>query len=237
MIIILLFPTVFIFGQQGIQGIIVDQEEEPVGFVHVTNQTLGIGKVSTVSGRFDLLARRGDSITFSFVGYLPKTIEVNSVHITNYLMVKLSEDSLLLPSITIFSDKYFKVPLNYQGESLDVGIPRSDKEPEGPGSIGGPAEDGVGLTLQGPITVFSKDAREQRKYGKAIETTSKTHYYATFIANDTVRNKLCKIYNINESTFDQILVSAHDKYPGIQRMTKPEQIWNWLVVYFDEVLN
>ncbi len=227
-----------LYGQQSIQGIVIDGQENPLGFAHVTNQSLNMGKVSNVNGRFELLARKGDSITFSFVGFITESLVVESVHLTNYLKVKLTEDSLLLPSVTIYSDPYFKVPLNIKGESMEIaGIEKSEKEPIKPGSVGPGESGGVGLTLYGPITAFSKDAREQRKYSDAIESSAETGFYARFIETDSVKKKLCKIYGINATTFDRIIVSAHNQYPNIQTMDEPEEIWNWLLLYFDDVLN
>ncbi|XOV94657.1 MAG: carboxypeptidase-like regulatory domain-containing protein [Bacteroidota bacterium] len=226
-----------LLAQQSIEGIIVDPDENPIGLAHVTNTSLNLGKVSTMNGRFNLLVRRGDTISISYVGYNTETFEVESIHMANYLKITLTEDSLLLPSITIYSDPYFKVPFKYQPQSMDVGIPRSDKEPIKPGSIRGPAGDGVGFTLYGPISAFSKDAREQRKYQDAVSTTSETQYYDRYIETDSVKNKLCKIYHINSETYDRIIVSAHVQYPQIQTMNTPESIWNWLLVYFNEVLN
>lgn len=227
-----------IFSQHSITGIVVDQKDNAVGFAHVTNNSLNLGKVSSMNGKFELFARKGDTVTVSFVGFISETFAVESVHLVNYLKVKLSEDSLLLPSITIYSDPYFKVPFNYQGESMEIaGIEKSAKEPKGPGSLGGPSGNGVGMTLYGPITMFSKGAREQRKYSDAVESTGQTFYYDRYIEVDSVKNKLCKIYRINTSTYDRIIVSAHHRYPQIQTLRKPEEIWNWLLVYFDDVLN
>ncbi len=224
-------------AQQYIEGIIVDHEENPLGFAHATNHSLNMGKVSSMNGKFNLLARKGDSISFSFVGFMKETLVVESVHLVNYLKITLTEDSLLLPSITIYSDPYFKVPFNYQAESMDIGLAKSDKDPIKPGSIGPGESGGVGLTLYGPITAFSKDAREQRKYGDAIETSSETYYFDRYIENDTVKTRLCEIYGIDSTTYDRIMVSLNHQYPQIQTLNKPEEIWNWLLEHFHQVLN
>tara|TARA_Y100001972_G_scaffold126747_1_gene181395 strand:+ start:5422 stop:6174 length:753 start_codon:yes stop_codon:yes gene_type:complete len=224
-------------AQQYVEGIIVDQEENPLGFAHATNTDLNLGQVSNMNGKFNLLARKGDTITFSFVGFMKETLVVESVHLVNYLKVTLTEDSLLLPSITIYSDPYFKVPFNYQAESMDIGLAKSDKDPIKPGSLGPGESGGVGLTLYGPITAFSKDAKEQRKYGNALESSAETHYFDRYIENDTVKTQLCKIYDIDSSTYDRIIVSLNNQYPQIQTLNKPEEIWNWLLQHFHNVLN
>ncbi len=236
-ILFLLYCLTPAVAQQSIQGIVIDHNENPLGFAHATNLSLNLGQVSNLSGKFKLLARKGDSIKFSFVGYIPETLIVESIHLTNYLKVKLTEDSLFLPSITIYSDPYFKVPFRYQGESMEIGIAKSERDPIGPGSIGPGEIGGVGLTLYGPITFFSKDAKEQRKYDDAMEETSDTQFYSRYIAIDSVKEKLCEVYQINDATYDRIIVSAHDRYPQIQTMKQPDQIWSWLLVYFYEILN
>ena len=224
-------------AQQYVEGIVVDQEENPLGFAHASNLDLNLGQVSNLNGKFKLLARKGDTITFSFVGFMKETLVVESVHLVNYLKVTLTEDSLLLPSITIYSDPYFKVPFNYQAESMDIGLIKSDKKPIKPGSIGPGESGGVGLTLYGPISAFSKDAKEQRKYGDALESSAETHYFDRYIENDTVKTQLCRIYDIDSTTYDRIIVSLNHQYPQIQTLNKPEEIWNWLLQHFHNVLN
>ena len=65
-----------LIAQQHIQGLIQDTNGEPLGFAHTYNESLEIGQVSNINGKFQLLARKGDSIRFSYIGYNSKTLVV-----------------------------------------------------------------------------------------------------------------------------------------------------------------
>lgn len=231
-------------AQNTIKGIVRDQAGEPIGFCHVVNETMGMGKVSDQNGRFEITTRKGDSLRFSYVGYETHDLEVNSIHLVNYLEVTLPQDSVLLPSITIYADPNFRVPLNIQGEALIIeGVSITEKkEPIRAGDIRIGASPGVGgvpvpgATIYGPITYFSKDEKERRKAEEARAETRKTITYQKFIAQDSVRQQLSALYKLDSATYDRIIVRLNRQFPGIQRQYNPKEIWNWLLVHFDRTV-
>lgn len=232
------------YGQHRVNGKIINENEEDIGFCHVFNQTLNSGKVADMQGRFELLARKNDTIRFSYVGYQSYQLVVSSVHLVNYLKITLTEDSLLLPSITIYADKYYKVPLNMTGEPIIIPgvslinpperIKPGDFRPGGGSGIGGIPLPGV--TIEGPITYFSKDEQEKRQAVKAYQETQETITYQIYIAQDSVRKKLCKLYRINQDQYDEVLIRLHSYWPDIQKSYRPQEIWNWLLVHFDRTV-
>ena len=115
-------------------------------------------------------------------------------------------------------------------------IPGIEKSEKSSGPIGGPSSGGVGLTLYGPITFFSKDAKEQRKVEQAYEDKQETIFYQKFIESDSVKEKLCEIYDIDSATFDRIIVSAHLTNPEVQKINKANDLWYWLLLYFKDQL-
>jgi len=237
---LLVFVSNLIWAQNAINGVVLDEKEEPVGFCHVINKSMGMGKVSDRSGKFQIPAKKGDTLHFSYVGYKPLDIVVSSVHIVNYLKVSLPEDSLLLPSITIYADRYYKVPINHQGAPIRMqGVTVDDMTPRivpgkfTPGVTGVGGVPVVGGTIYGPITYFSRDEREKRKAADAYEETRETITYQKFVAQDSVRIKLCRLYRLNDDQYDELIVRLNRQFPGIQRQYNPVEIWNWLLVHFD----
>lgn len=233
-----------VYAQHQVKGNIINESGEDVGFCHVYNQTLGTGKVADMQGRFQVTARKDDTIRFSYVGYATLELVIESIHLANYIKITLPEDSIMLPSIRIYADKYYKVPLNIQGEPIfipgvsivDAGEPieAGDIHPGTNPGVGGIP--GGGLTIEGPITYFSKDEREKRKAQEAYEETQKTITYQKYIAQDTVREKLCELYKINDQQYDEIIVRLHQFWPDIQKSYRPTEIWNWLLVHFDRTV-
>lgn len=227
-----------------VTGRVQDEQEDAIGFCHVYNKTLEMGKVADMHGRFQVTVRKGDTLEFSYVGYQSLELVVRSVHMVNFLSITLPEDSILLPSITIYADPNYKVPLNIQGEPIFIeGVSiEGELQPVKPGTIGIGAQPGVGgvpvpgAVIYGPISYFSKEEREKRQAAEAYKETRETITYQMFIAQDSVRNKLCDLYELDSSQYDQVIRRLHRQFPGIQKTYRPEEIWNWLLSHFDRTV-
>ena len=233
------------FTQHTIRGTILNQEGRDVGFCHVYNKTLDVGKVADLQGRFELTARRNDTVEFSYVGYVPLEVVIDHVHLTNFMKITMTEDSILLPSIRIYADRYYKVPVEVNGppiflpgvtivnppDPIKAGDIRAGTDPMMDGGI-----PGGGFTLYGPITYFSRDEREKRKAEFAYKETRETITYQKYIAQDTVKAQLVEMYKLTEDQYDEVLVRLHQFWPGIQRSYRPREIWNWLLIHFDRTV-
>jgi hypothetical protein len=232
------------FAQTKIVGKIVNEQNEDVGFAHVYNRTNGMGKVSDMFGRFELIATKGDTVQFSFVGYQTMNTIINVAHIAHFMKVVLPEDSLLLPSITIYADSQLKVPLNYQGEAIFItGVSRDNEmTPTLPGKITKGTSPGIGgipgggVTINGPLTYFSRDEKEKREVAVVEETSKRTFTYNEFVAEDSTRLKLMAIYQIDSAQYSRIIVRLNRQNPGIQRASSREEVWHWIIRFFDETV-
>lgn len=201
---------------------------------------MGLGKVSDKNGKFAITAQKGDTLHFSYVGFKSLELPINSIHLVTFLKITLPEDSLVLPSITIYADPNYHVPLNMKGEPIIIpGFnDHKSENPIKPGSIRGGAT-GVGgvplpgAVIYGPITYFSKDEREKRKAEEAYQETRETITYQKFIVQDSVRSKLCELYRLDSAQYDQVIVRLNRQFPGIQKQYNPIEIWNWLLMHFD----
>lgn len=234
----------YLLAQTNVAGKIQNESGKEISFAHVYNVTNGLGKVSDINGKFDLIASRGDTIRFSFVGYQTYTLIISNIHLSTYLKVVLPEDPVLLPSITIYADANFKVPLNYQSEGMIIeGVTiDTDKEPIKPGQItkgGGIGVGGVplgGFTINGPITYFSKDEREKRAAAEAEKQIAETLTYKEYIARDSIRTKLMYLYDLDSSQYSRLIVRLNRQMPGIQKANSEEEIWHWIITFFNEAV-
>lgn len=228
-------------SQTIVQGSVKGPENEPIGFAHIYNQSLGLGKVSDMNGKFQLLANKGDTIKFSYVGYQILYVKIEPIHLANFMKVMLPKDSMLLPSIVIYADRNFRVPINFKGEPIfisGVSIPNMDTSPYQPGSlnyaltgVGGAPVPGVAIS--GPISYFTKEYQEKRKAEEVYQETAKTITYQKYIAQDTVRAKICELYDLDTAEYDKLIVRLNETFPGIQEQRRPQEIWLWLLTHFD----
>lgn len=237
-----LYFTSLGLAQTNIAGKVVNEKNEEIGFAHIYNKTNGMGKVSDINGKFDLIAAKGDTILFSFVGYQKHTVRITPEHLDSYLKVVLPEDSVLLPSITIYADSEFKVPLNLQYEPIHVaGVSVEMKESKyQPGKIiagGGEGIGGVpagGVTIEGPLTYFSRDEKEKRKAAEVKQEDKETLTYSKFIAQDSIKQRLMDLYDIDSSQYNRIVTRLNLQNPGVQKANTNEEIWHWIINFFNE---
>ncbi|WP_170148001.1 carboxypeptidase-like regulatory domain-containing protein [Marinoscillum furvescens] len=242
-VVIFLLGAVTVMGQHSVTGKVENEKEEAVGFCHVVNRSTGLGKVSDIHGNFKIMARRNDTLEISYVGHQTLTLPVTNDMLVNFVKVTLPIDTIQLPKITIYADRYYKVPLNIKGPAIHIpGVTITNPpDPIKPGDVtlGASGVGGVPVpaaTIHGPITYFSKDEREKRAALEAYEETRETITYQKYIAQDSVRKKLSAIYGLDSAEYDQIIVQLHQQYPGIQKTYHPNEIWNWLLAYFERTV-
>ena len=84
---------------QDVEGIVMDaNDNEVLSFTHVYNLTTLKGAFTDVNGYYRIEARQGDTLQFSFVGYLKQTIIVSA---TSQFNVKLKPDIYTLSEVVV----------------------------------------------------------------------------------------------------------------------------------------
>jgi TonB-dependent starch-binding outer membrane protein SusC len=95
-LLLLLFTSTTMFSQ--ISGTITDEDGQGVPGVSIVNKTTQEGVISDVDGKFSLVAKKGDVLNFSSVGYLSQDIEVTGNEEVNVL---LKSDANLLQDVVV----------------------------------------------------------------------------------------------------------------------------------------
>ena len=65
------------YAQQEISGLVTDPDGLPLAGVNISVNTGAIGAVTDFNGRFQVQAKEQDTLTFSYLGFLPKQVVVN----------------------------------------------------------------------------------------------------------------------------------------------------------------
>ena len=112
-LIYLLFCGVLGFAQRNyiIQGILLEEDSiNPIPFAYVINTKTGNGALSNYDGKFSIIASDKDSITFSYLGYLKRSIAVKNIRNLNdstktFLTVYLLKTIFLLKSYDVYDFK------------------------------------------------------------------------------------------------------------------------------------
>jgi hypothetical protein len=105
-----------------LSGVIMQGDSlSPVPYVHIFNKTLGNGTVSDLYGFFTLVARPGDSLRFSSIGFKKSYYHLSdTLNSSRYSIFHiLSEDTIMLapsyiypwPSKELFADAFVKTEI------------------------------------------------------------------------------------------------------------------------------
>lgn len=98
-------------------GQIIDQSGHAISFVTVINHSLRSGRVSDDSGRFAVMARLGDTLRFSAVGYFTERfVATDSTHFD----VQMVRDTISLKPVVILGK-------SLRDAILELELPEEDK--------------------------------------------------------------------------------------------------------------
>ena len=160
----LLFLVLFTGNAQQkylIQGIITEEDSiSPIPFAYVINTSTGNGSLCNYDGKFSILASDNDSISFSYLGYLKRTIHVRRIKNLNdstkiYLRIILLKNIFLLKTYDVYD---FKIK-PYEREYMNRVINR-------------PRITGIN-SLESPISAlydaFSRKGKANRKLASLYE--------------------------------------------------------------------
>ena len=115
--LLLLFVSMGYSLEAQVSGTIVDATNVPMPGVNVVIKGTQTGTVSDVNGKYSIKAKEGDTLVYSFVGYVSQSIGVGT---SNTINVTLSEENKALDEVVVIGYGVQKKVLN-TGATLDVG--------------------------------------------------------------------------------------------------------------------
>lgn len=161
-----------------LSGEILNKEDgEVVPYVHIINKNTNEGTTSDLNGKFNINLDMKDTLIFSAVGFEKYSLTLVENEIDSkdyYIRILLDQSSYELAPVNIYA---FKDEAGFKQDILNMEAP----EPANPkiiipGSHQGPVTSrdlNGGFSLGSPISsvvnVFSKEAKELRKYQKVLK--------------------------------------------------------------------
>ena len=84
--------------QRGIKGIVRDQKGDAIIGANVMIKGTQIGVITNITGEFQIQAKGGDVLTFSYLGYKTQEVAIGEDNIIN---ITLQEDAEILDEVVI----------------------------------------------------------------------------------------------------------------------------------------
>jgi hypothetical protein len=162
---------------------------------------------------FDIRVLAGDTVIFSHIGYETKRIAVPE-NISNFeLVVRMRPAPIELPSVTIESESDIQYLRRSEVEKMSLPWYWEGYDED---EIDSP----IGSTDYGPLSRFSKEAKEKRRLIKVYEAEKADRIYTSTVTSDSVRMVFMDRYGLNRSEFDDFIIYFNSLNLPINRQSK-----------------
>ena len=200
--ILLLLISYSIQGQVLTGNVIDVHDQYNMKGVKVENLNNSQTYTSNARGYFRIEVDLGDTVVFSKEGYVDYVLLVKD---TEHMVIPLTFDAMGLPTAYVFGDR---PSLYIPGVSKDID---PDRKPMGPGWImpghsGSHTDLTPGVTLDGPISYFTKRERNKRQYKRALEKIQRQQDYLDVIQSDSIKQVLMERFEVNEEELDELII-------------------------------
>ena len=226
-----------------LEGSLSDSGGTPILYAHIYNMQQGQGTTTGDLGIFRLSAKAGDSLRLSYIGYETRFVVVSEVDIRNGMQVILQENTLLLREIVVRAKIIPSMLARVKPQPMQIdGLPvLTDKTPIRPGDARwgnelwktAPIQTlGPSATINGPISYFTKEAKEQRKYQKALSRDESEVIYNSLMGNPETAAMLQDKFAISRTCCDSLLLSFNQQHPETARLKTEYQILERIISFF-----
>lgn len=208
-------------------GIVYDSLTlQPLAYVTVINQSANTGATTDENGGFKISAMPGDSILFTILGYSRKTRIVRSNE--QAMIIFLREFALTLKAVTIYgsftphgADKWKSV----------IEMPKTFRNPAGPGSGYVVETFGPGVTLGGLITSMFKSEKEKKKLQTVREKAKQSETYLSVIVSEETKSYFQTTFSMTEADYNKFIESFNKAHPEAVYVESREEIMNLMVMF------
>jgi hypothetical protein len=230
LIVIFFFGLVNLCAQGRYSGNVIDAwDKKYLEGVVVTN---GKGEEAKTNARgyFSISSLMGDTLVFSFPGFLEKKWVANSEY---FLFIELQDRARLLPTFQVKAEPYsfrFKdgkltlveepsleeTPLSQQ---VGIGVDSTSPNP--------------GFTIYGPISYFTKRNRQLRAYEKRMEWEKRRQGYLEVIDSDSLRTSLMDTYQLDRREWDDLILRFNAFHASHEFLDWPKaRVLEALLIFF-----
>lgn len=170
--------------------------------VEVSVQDKNGTSFTNLRGYFSIKASEGDTLMIRLAGFYDQKVKLGK---DRFLLVQLQDRARLLPSFEVKADPY---SFRFKDGKLTLVDPDesnteiNDKQV----SLTKGTSTGPGATINGPISYFSRKARNEREYARKLEIISRRQGYLRVVDSDSVRTKLMESHQLDRETWDKLIL-------------------------------
>ena len=187
-----------------LSGVIVNEADEPLPFVTVTNRRTQQGVVSDEEGFFYLTFPANDTLQLSAVNYEAYRLYFgDTAQATNYdLTIRLSEKTYQLENVTVFA---FRDEAAFKRAVLALDdLPEPEKVVV-PGSYQGPRREKK-ASIGNPISFIFDRFSKRAKYERQVQQARQEATYQKALSKKFNRAMIEEITGLNDERLDEFIL-------------------------------
>ncbi|MCC5932297.1 MAG: carboxypeptidase-like regulatory domain-containing protein [Cyclobacteriaceae bacterium] len=188
-------------------NVISGDDLENLPGVHIYGRESRVGTVTNAAGMFRIRILKSDTLIFSYVGYITEKITFSNYKGNNAeVVIRLKPDVRELAGVIVYSEHLTpEYLLRPKREPIFVpGLPR----PYDPGDI---SDVPIGSINYGPISYFSKEAKEKRLLMQSYERKKRELVYNQTINSQALREQFMSQYALSRREWDDFIVYFNSK--------------------------
>ncbi|CAN5411576.1 hypothetical protein BH09BAC3_BH09BAC3_04990 [soil metagenome] len=210
---VILFGVVFsLKAQKLVQGVIVDSLSlDNMSGVYIKVKNTNKITASNAHGIFSIMLLPTDTLIFSFVGYLTKSLPVQFED--EIMFVRMKDESIMLAEVLIRDRSYLNKEYIYS-PTLSTTKPL-------------PAA-GVNFAY------FSKAEKEKRKLVEVLKEFDLVKVYVAVVNDRSIREEIMEKYSMTEVRYYELLAIFNQKNNALMHSSNADLIIEKLFSYFED---
>ena len=207
-----------------VRGLVMSNEGAAIQNVHIFSKKRHAGIVTNERGFFHLNTYEDDTIILSHISFISHQLylsefEDESISVVITMQIK----TFVLPEITIHSE-YIAAYLN-RPKRIPIIITPPPVKPD--------VDVPIGSIDYGPLSYFSKEAREKRKVMKVYQEEQLNKVFDKTITSDSVRTVFMDRYGLTRKEYDQFIIFFNSRNDHLNTQSKKEIIRQMHKIFLD----
>jgi hypothetical protein len=224
--------TTIASGQVTLRGVVVDSASmQPLSDVNISIKTTGPGTVSDIRGAYELNAGERDTIVFSRVGYLTRSLTARSVN--QMIIIFLKEENKMLETIEIHDRQVPTWLPKLPPPNPWTNNTASKNFIETPG-FQGLQTFGPGHVFKGVFSHLPKEEKERKKLEKIRQDNYRARDYVILVNDPEVKGRIMKDYSLSEDEYYRILAIFNEKNKEVIYSLEGNEVIALLLQFYSE---
>ncbi len=207
-----------------IRGMVISNEGATLQDVHIFSKKRHAGMITNKRGFFHMKTYEDDTLILSHISFISHQLYLSEFEDESIsVVITMKTKIFVLPEITIHSE-YIAAYLN-RPKRIPIVITPPPVKPD--------VDVPIGSIDYGPLSYFSKEAREKRKVMKVYQEEQLNKVFDKTITSDSVRIVFMDRYGLTRKEYDQFIIFFNSRNDPYSTRSKKEIIRKMHKMFLD----